>query len=202
MTSCDNQDEELVLLIGDFHIPNYATHLPKKFQELLVTDKISHVLCTGNLGSKEIYSFIHKIAPNVHIVLGDMDVELPGYKEPATFPEFIVTTIGGIRIGLIHGHQLLPTPSQEALISWQRSQNCDIVVSGFTHQKNAERIYGKTYINPGSATGVGKPYYSKPTTPTFMLMSVDKNTKCVRLYAYELVNNNVVPSMSQFSTDS
>jgi hypothetical protein len=49
MTNCDNQDEELVLLIGDFHIPNFATHFPKKFQELLVTDKISHVLCTGKI---------------------------------------------------------------------------------------------------------------------------------------------------------
>jgi vacuolar protein sorting-associated protein 29 len=131
-----------------------------------------------------------------------MDVELPGYKEPATFPQFIVTTIGGIRIGLIHGHQLLPTATQEALISWQRSTNCDIVVSGFTHRKNAERIFGKTYINPGSATGVGKPYCTSATIPTFMLMSLDKRTKTVRLYAYELINNTVVPSMSQFSTDT
>lgn len=40
---------ELVLLIGDFHIPSRKPSIPKQFKELLQTDKIRYVLCTGAL---------------------------------------------------------------------------------------------------------------------------------------------------------
>ena len=42
---------ELVLVIGDFHLPMRAVDIPDKFKELLVPGKIQHVICTGNIGN-------------------------------------------------------------------------------------------------------------------------------------------------------
>ena len=46
---------ELVLVLGDFHIPHRAAAIPEKFQRMLVPNKMQHVLCTGNLVTKEQY---------------------------------------------------------------------------------------------------------------------------------------------------
>ena len=44
----------MVLLIGDIHIPHRANALPEKFREMLIPNKINHVIATGNLGSREV----------------------------------------------------------------------------------------------------------------------------------------------------
>jgi vacuolar protein sorting-associated protein 29 len=46
---------ELVLVLGDFHIPHRAASIPEKFQRMLVPNKMQHILCTGNLVTKEQY---------------------------------------------------------------------------------------------------------------------------------------------------
>jgi len=46
---------ELVLLVGDHHIPMRAHSIPAPFRRMLVPGKIQHVLCTGNLGCPEEY---------------------------------------------------------------------------------------------------------------------------------------------------
>jgi hypothetical protein len=38
-----------------------------------VPGKMQHVLCTGNLCSKEVYERLKTIAKNVHVVRGDLD---------------------------------------------------------------------------------------------------------------------------------
>ena len=46
---------ELVLVVGDFHMPHRASGIPEKFQRMLVPNKMQHVICTGNLVTKEQY---------------------------------------------------------------------------------------------------------------------------------------------------
>ena len=46
---------ELVLVLGDLHIPHRAAAIPEKFKRMLVPNKMQHVLCTGNLVTKEQY---------------------------------------------------------------------------------------------------------------------------------------------------
>lgn len=79
---------DLVLIIGDFHVPQRAVDLPPCFRELLHTDKIRHVLCTGNVGNGLILDFLRGIAGSVHIVKGDMD-------EGLDFPEYKILQFGG-----------------------------------------------------------------------------------------------------------
>jgi vacuolar protein sorting-associated protein 29 len=94
----------LALIIGDFHIPHRVGDLHPKIKKLLAPGKIQHILCTGNLCSKETLEFLRGVCPSpsdVHVVKGDFD-------EVTSFPETKVVTIGSYKFGLAHGHQVVP----------------------------------------------------------------------------------------------
>jgi vacuolar protein sorting-associated protein 29 len=63
----------LVLVLGDLHIPQRCANLPSKFKKLLVPGRIHHILCTGNLCTKESLDYLKTLANDVHIVRGDFD---------------------------------------------------------------------------------------------------------------------------------
>jgi predicted phosphodiesterase len=64
---------QLVLAIGDFHIPHRSPELAARFRTLLVAGKIQHILCTGNLVSVDVEDYLRSLSSDVHIVRGDMD---------------------------------------------------------------------------------------------------------------------------------
>ncbi|CDI84108.1 vacuolar protein sorting 29, putative [Eimeria acervulina] len=180
---------DLVLIIGDFHVPQRAVDLPPCFKELLHTDKIRHVLCTGNVGSESILEFLRGIAGSVHIVKGDMD-------EGMDFPEYKILQFGEFKVALLHGHQVVPWGDPDALLQWQRRLDCDIVVSGHTHSNSVREVEGRFFINPGSATGAYQPWAPSPT-PSFMLMALQGAS--VVLYIYEEREGKAEVVMSEFS---
>ena len=49
-----NSIGEFVLIIGDIHIPQRAASLPEPFRDLLMPGKMQHVICPGNVGSREV----------------------------------------------------------------------------------------------------------------------------------------------------
>lgn len=63
--------------------------------------------------TKQQYEEFRALAPNVHVVCGDTDQE-------ASFPEEKVVTIGQFRIGLCHGHQIVPWGDHSSLAALQR----------------------------------------------------------------------------------
>lgn len=69
----------MVLVLGDLHIPYRCSSLPAKFKKLLVPGRIQHILCTGNLCTKESYDYLKTLASDVHVVRGDFD-EVPKCK--------------------------------------------------------------------------------------------------------------------------
>lgn len=153
---------------------------------MLVPDKIQHVLCTGNMCTRETFDYLKTIASDVHVVRGDFD--------EGVYPDMKVVSIGQFKIGLIHGHQLVPWGDAECLATAQRQLDCDILISGHTHQFKAYEYESKLFINPGSATGA----YSHSTSdvvPSFILMDVqshsaDSGPKVVT-YVYELKDEEV-----------
>ncbi|KAL3928860.1 MAG: hypothetical protein SGARI_004915 [Bacillariaceae sp.] len=175
---------ELVLVLGDLHIPERANAIPESFQRMLVPNKMKHVLCTGNI-SREQYGELCALAPpgGIHVVQGDFDTD-----PTLQFPESTIVQVGQFRIGLIHGHQLVPYGSQDAKARLRRKMNVDILISGHTHQNEVVLQDGKHYfINPGSITGA----YSSLTAPdqvavkpSFILLAI-QDTKLV-CYVYEL----------------
>lgn len=149
---------------------------------MLVPNKMKHVLCTGNI-NREQYNELCTLAPNVHVAKGDYDDDpnLP-------FPETQVVQVGQFKIGLVHGHQLVPCGSQDAQARMRRKlSNADILVSGHTHKNEVSLLDGHYHINPGSITGA----YSALTpeaTPSFVLLAI-QDTKLV-CYVYELKKDN------------
>ena len=113
---------------------------------MLVPNKMQHVICTGNIGREQFNEFC-ALAPNVHVVRGDFDND-----ETLPFPEVSVVRVGEFRIGLIHGHQLLPSAaSQDAKSRMRRKLDVDILVSGHTHKNEVVLEDGYYHINPVSA---------------------------------------------------
>lgn len=167
----------LVLLIGDFHTPQRKGDIPACFKELLNTDKIGMVLCTGNVGSKSVVTMLQGIAgEDCKIVSGDAD---HGFD----FPETSVVVVGEFKVGIIHGHQIVPWGDQTALVKTAGRLGVDILVSGHTHRHSILDLGGKFLVNPGSVTGACNALGEFDITPSFMLMAIQGPN--VVLYTYE-----------------
>ncbi|KAI0699145.1 Metallo-dependent phosphatase [Cerioporus squamosus] len=121
----------LVLVIGDLHIPHRVHDLPAKFKKLLVPGKIQQILCTGNVCDRETYE----------------------YLRTSSFPLSVTVAHSPIRIGVIHGHQSVPTGDLDSLNAIARQLDVDVLVSGHTHTFQAVEYDGRFFVNPGSATG-------------------------------------------------
>ncbi|CAI5942738.1 unnamed protein product [Closterium sp. NIES-64] len=117
---------------------------------MLLPGKIHHVLSPGNLCIKEVQEYLRGICPDVHVTRGE-------YDDDAQFPDTKVVVVGGFRIGLCHGHQVIPWGDVESLAMLQRQMGVDILITGHTHRFKAYRHQGRLLINPGSATGAYTP---------------------------------------------
>ncbi|KAH9286050.1 Vacuolar protein sorting-associated protein 29 [Echinococcus granulosus] len=177
----------LVLVIGDFHIPDRSVCIHPAFKALLSPGKIHHVWCTGNLTSRTIYDQLKFICADVHVVKGDFD-QLP-------FPETKVLTVGNLKIGLTHGHQSVPWGSRASLSMLRRQLNVDVLISGHTHVAEAYQYDGGIFLNPGSVTGAFTPLQRDPQ-PTFMLLDIQEST--INLYTYRLVGNEHKVERTEF----
>ena len=63
----------------------------------------------------------------MHAVKGEFD-------DFSNFPETKVVTIGNVKIGIIHGHQVTPWGDFEALAAIQRQLDVDVLIHGHTHE--------------------------------------------------------------------
>jgi len=121
------------------------------------------------------------LASDVHVVRGD-------FEENTSYPEQKVVTVGQFRIGVCHGHQVVPWGDQESLALINRQLDCDILITGHTNKFEAYEHENKFYVNPGSATGA----YSALETdiiPSFILMDIQSST--VVTYVYQLIDDEV-----------
>ncbi|KAK2737760.1 Vacuolar protein sorting-associated protein 29 [Myotisia sp. PD_48] len=166
----------LVLVIGDLFIPDRAA-----FKKLLTPGKIGQILCLGNLTDRDTYEFLRQIAPDLHLVKGDFDVDSP------SLPLSKVVTHGSLRIGFTHGHTIIPQGDADALLIAARQMDVDILLWGGTHKFEAYEMEGRFFVNPGSATGA----FSTSTNskegdpvPSFCLMDVQGDV--LVLYIYQI----------------
>ncbi|CAF5160532.1 unnamed protein product, partial [Rotaria magnacalcarata] len=118
------------------------------------------------------------LTADVHIVRGDFD-------DNPNFADQKVVTVGQFRIGLCHGHQIVPWGDVESLSVLQRQMDVDILITGHTHKFEAFERDNKFFINPGSATGAFNALNSS-TTPSFVLMDIQQAS--LTLYVYQLIN--------------
>ena len=164
---------ELVLVVGDMFVPQRSQDIDPQFKTILIPNKLQHVLSLGNIGSRESYDWLKSLSNDFHSVKGDFD--------EGDMPEKKVVTIGEFKIGMIHGHQVLPWGNAESLSSIQRELDCDILLSGHTHEINVKVVDNKLYINPGSISGAFSNTVSDPS-PSFVLMVLQGTEAIIYLY--------------------
>ena len=111
-------------------------------------------------------------------------------------PETKVVQIHNFKIGIIHGHQVIPWGDMEALAAVQRQLDCDILVSGHTHQQSITQYDGKYFINPGSVTGAYSATNSSPR-PSFILLGVQGDD--ILAFIYEMVEDEPEPNIQQLA---
>uniref|UniRef100_A0A8C4QFQ7 Vacuolar protein sorting-associated protein 29 n=1 Tax=Eptatretus burgeri TaxID=7764 RepID=A0A8C4QFQ7_EPTBU len=104
------------------------------------------------------------------------------------YPEQKVVTVGQFRVGLVHGHQIVPWGDPASLALLQRQLDVDILISGHTHRFEAFEHDNRFYINPGSATGAFSVLDSN-IVPSFVLMDIQAST--VVTYVYQLIGDDV-----------
>ena len=152
---------ELVLVVGDMFVPQRAQDIDPQFKTILIPNKLQHVLSLGNIGSRESYDWLKSLSNDYHGVRGDYD--------EGDMPETKVVQIGEFKIGMMHGHQVLPLGDVESLSGVARQLDCDIFISGNTHQYNVNVLDNKLFLNPGSISGAFSNFVSDPS-PSFILM--------------------------------
>ncbi|MCJ1308377.1 Vacuolar protein sorting-associated protein 29 [Agyrium rufum] len=171
----------LVLVLGDLFIPDRAPDIPAKFKKLLSPGKIGEILCLGNLTSPSVYEYLRGIAPALHIVKGDFDVDAPN------LPLNKVVQHGSLRIGITHGHTIIPPGDPDSLLIAARHMDVDVLLWGGTHRFEAYELEGKFFVNPGTASGAistGWWAEGEEVTPSFCLMDVQGDV--LVLYVYQL----------------
>ena len=164
---------ELVLVVGDMFVPQRAPDIDPQFKQILIPNKLQHVLSLGNIGSRESYDWLRSLSNDFHGVKGDYD--------EGDMPEKKLVTIGEFKIGMIHGHQVLPWGDTDSLSCIARQLDCDIFISGNTHQIGVKVLDNKLYINPGSISGAFSDIVADPS-PSFVLMVITGTEAIVYLY--------------------
>ncbi len=171
-------NSEIVLLVGDMHAPHRIRDISEQFKSLLTPNKINHILCLGNMGSSEQYEWLKSLCNNFHCVKGDFDFD-------ESLPEKKCVQIGEFKIGIIHGHQIIPPGDIDSLGNVQRELGCNILVSGYTHELSVKVKDNALFVNPGSISGAFSPSI-KDNSPSFILLALQG--EIIILYLYILNN--------------
>ena len=171
---------ELVLVISDILVPTKSPSINEQFKSILLPNKITHILCLGNIGNQDTLYWLQNLSPDLHIVKGDYDI----YKN---YPEKKTIQIGSFRLGMIHGHQLLPPDDLNALLNIQHELDCDVLLSGYTYKYNISVNENKLFLNPGSIIGGLSPLM-EDCAPSFILMAITGEEMII--YSYVLTDKN------------
>lgn len=185
---------ELVLVVGDMYVPDRCHDINEQFKNILIPNKLQYVLSLGNIGSRESNDWLKSLSNNFHAVKGE-------YDENVNLPETKVVQIGDFKIGMIHGHQVIPWGDQEALANVQRQLNCDILLSGHTHTNSVTIYDGKYFINPGSISGAFSQTSPDPI-PSFVLMVIQGDYAIVYLYELNDKSKKFDVSKLEFTKNS
>jgi putative phosphoesterase len=175
-----------ILIIGDFHYPDRADH-PKKIFNYINKMKFDLILCTGDLTKLLLLKELQNLG-TVKIVQGNMDW---GFKHP--IKEII--EIDGLKIGLIHGHQVRPRGDLKKLGKIASELGVNILVSGHTHAQSINIVQNNILlINPGSASGAWS--FVADNIPSFIIMHID--FEYLELIRYQFVEKKLRSKSQKF----
>ncbi len=154
-------------LISDTH-----GHLrPEVFEAL---EGVERVLHAGDVENPEHLADLEAIAP-VTAVSGNVD----GPAVRADVPEEAVVAVGGVRVAVIHGHQV--HPDYRLLLA--RFPRARVIVHGHTHVPRCETVGDVLLVNPGAAGKAQKG--CPPSVAILEVVSGQPSVRHVSLEAHE-----------------
>lgn len=185
-----------ILCIGDTHIPNRATKIPKQIIDhidtLTKTELFDYTLFTGDLIScpELIVLLKSKTKKNFFSVLGNMDYHYGNRDSPIYHQlEVVFNTNDKISIGLTHGSQSRPRGDHIQLEKFASEKKVNILVSGHTHK---EEVFltknGTLLINPGSATAAWS--FVSSGIPSFILLNINECNKEIHINLFQVQKNS------------
>ena len=128
-------------IISDTHIPDDG-QLPRSI--ISAFEGVDLILHAGDLISLSVVNQLKMIAP-LKAVHGNMC----NREVKASLPEKIIFEIDNLKIGLTHGSGG-PKGYINRILRKFHPEIPDIIVSGHTHEANAEYIDNILFLNPGS----------------------------------------------------
>jgi len=181
-------EPELILIMGDVHIPNRIDQIPIEIKTILEKNKskFTRILCTGNFGNIETYEWFKSLLSPGH----DFNCVKNDFQETnLSFPEFLTIKSNDFKIGIINGYQIVPWGDLTSLSSISKQLECDVLISGFTHVNGVYNFEGKWFINPGTISGAFSSLNNNPS-PSFMLLFTVDDVAVLYLYELDVKNKN------------
>ncbi|MNW94906.1 phosphodiesterase [compost metagenome] len=140
-------------VVSDTHLPRFGRRLPSALVEgLQGVDRILHL---GDLTAPEVLGWLEAIAPVTAIAGNNDPPELH-----AALGRKRLLTLGGVRIGMVHGDGKGKTTLERALAAFE-DEPLDLLLFGHSHQPYCARHGDRWVLNPGSPTDKRRmPHYS------------------------------------------
>ena len=139
-----------IALVSDTHLPRFGRELPRALVEGFAREGIERILHAGDWTEPVALHLLEAIAP-VDGVAGNND----GPELHERFGTRRLLEVGGVRMGITHGH-LGPGRSTEerAIRAFEGVEpRPDVIVFGHSHVPSIRRLAsGRWLINPGSPT--------------------------------------------------
>ena len=149
----------VVGVLADTHVPDRVSEIHPLILPTFRAAGVSHILHAGDICSRGVLEQLRQIAP-VTAVSGNRDWLLPG------LPLARLVTLGGVKVGLMHGHGGLRKYLVDKVLFTLVGYNvhrylrllsttlpeAQVVVYGHTHHPEILWYRGKLLFNPGSAS--------------------------------------------------
>lgn len=137
-----------IVVVSDTHMPHSAKTIPDKLKKALV--KADCILHAGDWCTMDVVRAFEAYAP-VEGVAGNND----GRDLAERFGLRKRLELGGVRIGIVHGHGYGGTTESRALQAFRNDQ-VDVILFGHSHVPLVRREGNVLLFNPGSPTSKRK----------------------------------------------
>jgi len=182
------------VIISDTHIPERAGTIPIEFIEFVNEYKPDFLLHLGDFTELEVYEYLQKnVTPRIYAVSGNMDSLELDYR----LPDHLAITLPDtkIRLGMVHGHSLLPNKS--SLVEFAKKLDVKILCYGHTHIPDLSVVDGIVLLNPGSLLN-GR---FRAQKNSFCVMEINRerimyvnfyDTDTMKIYKKEIIDLNSI----------
>ncbi|EPY36752.1 vacuolar sorting protein [Angomonas deanei] len=156
----------LILVVGESHVPMRSAAIPEAFKSMLTPGRIQKTFVTGNIACRELHDYFRTVSNQLHCTYGEFDSEWS-----TSLPQYVCVEVEGLKIGMIHGHQVVPEGDKESLAAVQRKLDVDVLIYGTPAVAKLHEFDGRAFVNPGSITGAFSPTEGN-ILPSFVLLDI------------------------------